>query len=63
MANTTFGRGACVAPYLQLSHFPDSKGCQYSDERSIGLGERISNRSLSRGWPIMLPGAIRRGDD
>lgn len=30
MANTTMGRGACTAPFLQLSNFDSTEGCKGS---------------------------------
>ena len=63
MANATFGRGACVAPYLQLSNFPGTKGCQYGDEGRNwpGLGTPFLTLD-SHARPIMYPRAIRPRD-
>jgi hypothetical protein len=57
MANITFERGACVAPYLQLAHFPGTKGCEYLHEMSIGFVNKVLMID-SRAWPTMLAGAI-----
>ncbi len=63
MANTTFGRGACPAPYLQETSFSRSGGCQYIPRDDISALVDPVLMIDRRAGKIVRPGAVSRRDD